>query len=271
MTDALASTDGFFDNLDGMVEIKNPGRELFKMCVRAHSSSALGPPRSMSNADCSVWRVLSHRYVPDIKGFFEVRSFRSLSTASPRALTSAPARIVARLEARLDDGLPLQAAPHQAYVPVRRLFGLSLRSVERLALARPLLEAPELTIAFPCRPEFEYTASLVKPEEVKNVKITLAAPECVRSLSLSPSLARSHPALARAGGTTSGTASTPSPRTCTRPRSSTLPTSPGRTARSSPTCTPLGAATSSLTTRSWPTLCVSLSLLPLFHSVSDSL
>ncbi|GAA5928496.1 hypothetical protein JCM3775_000630 [Rhodotorula graminis] len=27
------------------------------------------------------------------------------------------------------------------------------------------------------RPEFEYTASLVKPEEVKNVKITLAAPE----------------------------------------------------------------------------------------------
>jgi len=122
-------------------------------------------------------------------------------------------------------------------------------------------------------PEFEYTASLVKPEEVKNVKITLAAPEYVVvslvSTARSPSDARPP-----AGGTTSATASTPTTRTFTRPRSSTLPTSPRRTARSSPTCTTPGAATSSLTTRSSPTSCVLslyLSSLSLTHTLAHVL
>ncbi|KPV73929.1 uncharacterized protein RHOBADRAFT_66684 [Rhodotorula graminis WP1] len=83
--------DGFFDNLDGMVEIKNPGRELFKM------------------------------YVPDIKGFFESHASKPASTMVCRS---------------------------------------------KLRRTKPMY-----------RPEFEYTASLVKPDEVKNVKITLAAPE----------------------------------------------------------------------------------------------
>ncbi|GAA5847029.1 hypothetical protein JCM9279_002658 [Rhodotorula babjevae] len=83
--------DGFFDNLEGMVEIKNPGRELFKM------------------------------YVPDIKGFFESHASKPASTMVCRS---------------------------------------------KLRRTKPMY-----------RPEFEYTASLVQPDEVKNVKITLAAPE----------------------------------------------------------------------------------------------
>ncbi|BGP42619.1 hypothetical protein JCM10449v2_006631 [Rhodotorula kratochvilovae] len=83
--------DGFFDNLDGMVEVKNPGREMYKM------------------------------YVPDVKGFFESHAEKPASTMVCKA---------------------------------------------KLVRNKPMY-----------RPEFEYVASLVKPEEVKNVKITLAAPE----------------------------------------------------------------------------------------------
>ncbi|TNY19633.1 hypothetical protein DMC30DRAFT_417702 [Rhodotorula diobovata] len=83
--------DGFFDNLDGMVEVRDPGREMYKM------------------------------YVPDVKGFFESHAEKPASTMVCKG---------------------------------------------KLVRNRPMY-----------RPEFEYTASLVKPEEVKNVKITLAAPE----------------------------------------------------------------------------------------------
>ncbi|BGP19174.1 hypothetical protein JCM10213_005820 [Rhodosporidiobolus nylandii] len=83
--------DGFHNNLDGMVVIKNPGRELFKM------------------------------YVPDIKAFFESHAEKP---------------------------------------------GDTMICTSKLVRNKPMY-----------RPEFEYTASLVKPEEVKNVKITLAAPE----------------------------------------------------------------------------------------------
>ncbi|GAA6053621.1 hypothetical protein JCM3770_001561 [Rhodotorula araucariae] len=83
--------DGFFDNLDGMVEVKDPGREMYKM------------------------------YVPDVKGFFESHAEKPASTMVCKA---------------------------------------------KLVRNKPMY-----------RPEFEYVASLVKPEEVKNVKITLAAPE----------------------------------------------------------------------------------------------
>ncbi|GAA6038283.1 hypothetical protein JCM8097_003921 [Rhodosporidiobolus ruineniae] len=83
--------DGFHNNLDGMVVVKNPGRELFKM------------------------------YVPDVKAFFESHAEKPGDTMVCNA---------------------------------------------KLVRNKPMY-----------RPEFEYVASLVKPEEVKNVKITLAAPE----------------------------------------------------------------------------------------------
>ncbi|GAA5973231.1 hypothetical protein JCM11641_006335 [Rhodosporidiobolus odoratus] len=83
--------DGFHNNLDGMVVIQNPGRELFKM------------------------------YVPDIKAFFQSHAARPGDTMVCKG---------------------------------------------KLVRNKPMY-----------RPEFEYVASLVKPDEVKNVKITLAAPE----------------------------------------------------------------------------------------------
>ncbi|ORY84679.1 hypothetical protein BCR35DRAFT_302996 [Leucosporidium creatinivorum] len=83
--------DGFHNNLDGMVVVENPGRELFKM------------------------------YVPDIKAFFESHAEKP---------------------------------------------GDTMICTGKLVRNKPMY-----------RPEFEYVASLVAPEEVKNVKITLAAPE----------------------------------------------------------------------------------------------
>ncbi|GAA5957782.1 hypothetical protein JCM21900_004552 [Sporobolomyces salmonicolor] len=83
--------DGFHNNLDGMVVVPNPGRELFKM------------------------------YVPDVKAFFESHAEKP---------------------------------------------GDTMLCKGKLVRTKPMY-----------RPEFEYVASLVKPEEVKNVKITLAAPE----------------------------------------------------------------------------------------------
>ncbi|GAA6061626.1 hypothetical protein JCM10212_000968 [Sporobolomyces blumeae] len=82
---------GFHNNLDGMVTIPNPPREIFKM------------------------------YVPDIKAFFESHA------------------------AKPGDTMVCQG---------------------KLVRNKPMY-----------RPEFEYMKSLVKPEEVKNVKLTLAAPE----------------------------------------------------------------------------------------------
>ncbi|GAA5828815.1 hypothetical protein JCM3766R1_003829 [Sporobolomyces carnicolor] len=83
--------DGFHNNLDGMVIVENPPRELFKM------------------------------YVPDIKAFFD----------SPAAKP-----------------------------------GDTMVCKGKLVRNKPMY-----------RPEFEYMKSIVKPEEVKNVKLTLAAPE----------------------------------------------------------------------------------------------
>ena len=83
--------DGFFNNLDGMVTIENPSKDLFKM------------------------------YVPDVKAFFESHAEK----------------------------------PGDTMVCKEKL-------VRRKAMYRP---------------EFEYVASLVPADEVKNVKITVAAPE----------------------------------------------------------------------------------------------
>ncbi|GAA5853719.1 hypothetical protein JCM8547_007423 [Rhodosporidiobolus lusitaniae] len=83
--------DGFHNNLDGMVVVQNPGRELFKM------------------------------YVPDVKAFFESHAEKPGDTMICKG---------------------------------------------KLVRNKPMY-----------RPEFSYLASIVKPEEVKNVKMTLAAPE----------------------------------------------------------------------------------------------
>ncbi|CDR45670.1 RHTO0S11e03180g1_1 [Rhodotorula toruloides] len=83
--------DGFHNNLDGMVVVPNPGRELFKM------------------------------YVPDVKGFFESHAAKPADTMICKA---------------------------------------------KLVRNKPMY-----------RPEFEFLKMLVKPDEVKNIKLTLAAPQ----------------------------------------------------------------------------------------------
>ncbi|GAA5898648.1 cobalamin-independent methionine synthase II family protein [Sporobolomyces salmoneus] len=83
--------DGFHNNLDGMVVIPEPTRDLFKF------------------------------YVPDVKGFFESHAEKPAATMVCKS---------------------------------------------KLVRTKPMY-----------RPEFEYTASCVKPEQVKSIKLTLAAPQ----------------------------------------------------------------------------------------------
>jgi hypothetical protein len=76
------------------------------------------------------------------------------------------------------------------------------------------------------RPEFEYLASIVKPEEVKNVKITLAAPEFVSSsppplIDAASARRTKLTVVSCADGTTSVTETTPSTRRSTPPRTPT--------------------------------------------------
>ncbi|GAA5929561.1 uncharacterized protein JCM15063_004186 [Sporobolomyces koalae] len=83
--------DGFHNNLDGMVVVPNPKKELFKL------------------------------YVPDVKAFFESHAEKP---------------------------------------------GDTMICTGKLVRNKPMY-----------RPEFEYLKSIVQPDEVKNVKLTLAAPE----------------------------------------------------------------------------------------------
>jgi hypothetical protein len=102
------------------------------------------------------------------------------------------------------------------------------------------------------RPEFEYLASIVKPEEVKNVKITLAAPEFVSSsppplIDAASARRTKLTVVSCADGTTSVTETTPSTRRSTPPRTPTSMLSLPPTARSLLICMQLAAATANLT------------------------